>query len=275
MNALLLDTAVACALAAGQLLQDYWQRPRTITSKGVRDVVTDADFAAQALITDRVRQQFPSHGFLVEEDDPTLPTDGEYVWIIDPLDGTSNYSRQMGNYCVAVGVARLEAETGALAMVAGAIYDPVRDELFSGCVGGGAWLGRAAEVRQRPLVVSEVADMGEAIIALDWSHAPTQRSYALDVLTQAEPAVRTVRAVGSAALALAWVAAGRLEMYYSFGIKPWDAAAGLVLVQEAGGLVSGWRGEGWGVREPAIIASNGRLHKDFLAFDPVLPPVVR
>lgn len=274
MNESLLETAVSSALSAGQLLREYWTRPRHIASKGLRDVVTDADFASQALITGKVLAQFPSHGFMVEEDDPTLPTSGDYIWVIDPVDGTSNYSRQMGNYTVSIGVARPHPATNELQVVAGAIYDPQRDELFSGFVGGGAWLGTAAETRQRPLAVSPVGEMYEAILALDWSHQPELREQAVAILNTAAPLVRTVRAVGSAALALAWVASGRLEMYYNLGIKPWDAAAGQLLVREAGGMVGSWSGEGWTAKQSDIIASNGRLHKDFLAFSPTsLPPI--
>jgi myo-inositol-1(or 4)-monophosphatase len=272
---LLCQTAVSSALSAGQLLRDYWTRPRHIASKGLRDVVTDADFASQALLTGMVRAQFPSHGFMVEEDDPSLPTSGDYIWIIDPVDGTSNYSRQMGNYTISIGVARPHPATGELEVVAGAIYDPQRDELFSGFVGGGAWLGTAAHPQQHPLAVSQVGEVHEAIIALDWSHQPERRTQTVAILNTAAPLVRTVRAVGSAALALAWVASGRLEMYYNLGIKPWDAAAGQLLVREAGGVVGSWSGEGWMAKQSDIIASNGRLHKDFLAFAPTLLPPVR
>lgn len=255
----LLHAAQTTAVSAGQLLRDYWHKPRQITSKGFRDVVTDADFASQAQITQQLQARFPTHGFLVEEEDSHLPPTGDYVWIVDPVDGTSNYSRGMGNFCVSIGVA--QPQDGQV--LAGAIYDPLGDALYSGRVGHGAWVGTAAIPQQKRLAVTPTADLGEAIIALDWSHSPAERQTTLALLNALAPEVRTVRAIGSAALALAWVASGKLDMYFNLGLKPWDVAAGQLLVQEVGGQVSSWLGEAWSLKQSATIATNGLLHQTF------------
>ena len=251
-----LAAAQETAVAAGRLLRDKWEQPRELHTKGFRDLVTDADFAAQRLITDRLQAVFPGHGFITEEEAPTLPHHGPVRWVIDPLDGTSNYSRQIPIFCVSIG-----AVDQAGNVLAGAVYDPMRDELFS------AARGRGAQLNGRSLHVSDTAQISNAICALDWSHNRESRQSVLDTIDQFAPKVHTARAVGSAALALAWVAAGRVDSYLNYNLKPWDIAAGHLLVTEAGGQISNLEGQPWQVDivNFAGLVSNGRLHSHLLA----------
>ncbi|MFZ1397395.1 MAG: inositol monophosphatase family protein, partial [Candidatus Promineifilaceae bacterium] len=173
--------AVATAVSAGKLAREMWSKPREISFKGFRDLVTDADVATQAHITQAIQAHFPSHGFLTEEDDSSLPTAGPIIWIIDPIDGTTNYSRQMPEFCVSI--AACQPETDGYKPVAAAIFDPMRDELFSAAQGQGATLQIGSGMPQN-LKVSTVDQLGEAVFALDWSSAADVRTTALDILNQ-------------------------------------------------------------------------------------------
>lgn len=254
-----LATAETAAVQAGALLREMLAQPRELISKGYRDLVTDADFAAQKLITDLIRQRFPKHAFLVEEKDPSLPRAGSVQWVIDPVDGTSNYSRQQPNFSVSIGVA-VSGES-----VVGVIYDPMRDEMFSAVAGQGSRLNGHA------IQVSSEEALASAIIAVDWSRTYELRQAMLTALTGFAHEVKTIRAIGSAALALAWIAAGRLDGYLNFGLFPWDVAAGSLLIREAGGVMTDDTGRPL-VLEGALrsAASNGRIHARFLEL--IRPP---
>ncbi len=258
----LLQVAQNTAVAAGRLACEKWYQPREISSKGFRDLVTDADFAVQKLITDRIQAHFPDHGFLTEEDDSNLPTEGDIIWIVDPIDGTTNYSRQQPNFAISIAATR-PTETG-YEPVAGAIYDPARDELFS----GGQGLGAALLVGQRsqPMRVSPVAELSEAIVSLDWSSSQNKRHTTLSILEHFGRETFTMRAIGSATLAMAWVAAGRLDAYYNLNLKPWDLAAVVILLLEAGGEYTNVDGGplDWDVAGSNCLMSNGRIHQPLL-----------
>ena len=258
----LLQVAQATAVAAGHLACEKWYQPREISSKGFRDLVTDADFAVQKLITDKIQAHFPDHGFLTEEDDSDLPTKGDIIWIVDPIDGTTNYSRQQPNFAVSIAATR-PTETG-YEPVAGAIYDPTRDELFS----GGQGLGAILKVGKRnlPMQVSPVTELSEAIISLDWSSSQNKRHTTLGILDHFGRETFTMRAIGSATLAMVWVAAGRLDAYYNLNLKPWDLAAVVILLLEAGGTVTNVDGGpiDWGVAGSNCLMSNGRIHQPLL-----------
>ncbi len=246
----LLDAARETAVTAGNLIRQKWTQPREIKSKGFRDVVTDTDFAAQKLITDAIRAQFPDHGFLTEEDDDDLPTEGPVIWVIDPVDGTTNFSRAIPTFCVSIAAVSKNNE-----VLAGAIYDPMRDELFS------AAKGQGATMNGRSIQTSPVDALSDAVIALDWSRSADLRQSVLDVLHQFAHQVNTIRAVGSAALALAWVGAGRVDGYVNFQLKPWDLAAASLIISEAGGTLTDLSGQRWGYSPNAsgCVAGNGRV----------------
>lgn len=262
------QTALEAALQAGDLLREQWLQPRQVSRKGFRDLVTDADIATQKRITNLVQARFPDHSFLTEEDDHNLPQaamlsedpagfprPAPVTWIIDPIDGTSNFSRQVPIFCVAIGV----AIAGRVAV--GVIHDPLRQETFS------AITGRGATCNTIPMHASPVDNLADAIFALDWSHTPSGRATALNLTQQIAPRVHTLRAIGSAALALAWVAAGRLDAYLNLNLKPWDLAAASLLLHEAGATLSQTDGQPWLLngQSLACLASTPALHSQLLA----------
>lgn len=254
----LLQTAQEAAVLAGQFLRDQWQQPRQLTNKGFRDWVTDADIGAQKIITDHIRTRFPDHGFITEEDNPELPPDGPILWYIDPLDGTSNYSRQQPNFSVSI-AASLNAPHSTLhALQVGVVYDPLHNELFAAAANQGSTLNG------RPIHCSPTTDMIDTIIAMDWCRGPQQRQHSLNALGRFGLHIHTIRSIGSAALGLAWVAMGRLDGYLQICLSPWDMAAGALLIHEAGGQISDPGGQPWSLTSPGCIASNGLIHRPFL-----------
>lgn len=255
----LLAAAQETAVAAGDLTRDLFTQPRDLHNKGDQDIVTDADFAAQKLITTAIRERFPTHGFLPEEERPELPTNGPVVWIIDPVDGTQNYSRQQPLYSVSVAATQLQAD-GSYRSLAGAIYDPMRAELFSAGLGRGAWLN------ETPLTPSSVARLDEVFLGVDWSYNRQQRQSALNHAFSLGKAVKSLRSLGTAALGIAWVAAGRYDAYLNYNLKPWDVAAAALLVTEAGGQATDFSGGALPWQAPGMdcLFSNGRVHHALL-----------
>jgi len=256
----LLVMAQETAVSAGHIIRTNFHQPRQVSSKGFRDLVTDTDFAAQAAITDTIRQRWPHHGFLTEEEDSDLPTSGPIIWVIDPVDGTINFSRGLPVFCVSIAAVRF-LTGGTLEVLTGVVYDPLREEMFCAQKGEGATL-ITGDGAKRPLRVSTVADLGQALFTHDWSHTPAQRQQGLDCITELTHAVFSTRAVGTAALALAWVAAGRTDAYLNFTLKPWDVAAASLLLAEAGGQMTNAAGSPltWDVKGMTCLGTNGRLH---------------
>ena len=246
------------AVTAGKLAREMWSQPRQISQKGFRDLVTDADIATQQHITEKIQALYPDHGFLTEEEDSTLPEDGPIIWIIDPIDGTTNYSRQVPEFCVSI--AACQPVANGYQPIAAAIYDPMRDELFSAAQGQGATL-QIGSGSPQTLQVSQIDELGQAVFALDWSSAADARTTALEIFNKFAEDSYTVRSIGTAALAMAWVAAGRVDFYFNLRLRPWDVAAAMLLVQESGGAVAGFDGGPlvWDVNGMACVMGNGRL----------------
>jgi myo-inositol-1(or 4)-monophosphatase len=255
-NRELLKVAETVSLSAGKLLRRLWEEPRQLTRKGFRDFVTDADFASQRLITKEIRRIFPDHGFLTEEDDEALSQEGEIVWIIDPVDGTSNYSRQMPTFSISIAAARRDGIN--LIVEAGVVYDPIRNELFSASRGAGARLN------DHPIFTALTDKPIDSIIALDWSHDRETRQATLNILNILAHEVKTIRAIGTAALAISWIAAGRLDGYMNINLHPWDVAAAAIIIQEAGGKISNFAGDTWHWQQMDCVVSNGKLHNNYL-----------
>ncbi len=266
----LVEVAEMAAYAAGNMAQEIFSQPRQIKTKGFRDIVTDADLAAQSTITDIILRNYPDHGFLTEEKDTSLPTTGPVIWIIDPIDGTTNYSRQIPVYSVSIAAAAQlpPKSSGQVAsigeLLSGVIYDPGRKELFSGGLGLGSRLKIQSGRFERVISVSACTNIGSAMAGHDWGRSYAPRSSMLSILERFIHSVHSVRAMGSAALALAWVAAGRLDIYYNSGIGPWDVAAAKVIINEAGGQVTNLDGSTWQPGDTGCIASNRLLHQAFL-----------
>jgi myo-inositol-1(or 4)-monophosphatase len=253
-----LSVALSAAREAGDVLRRQWPRTRQVTYKGLRDIVTDADYAAQAVILEELRSAYPEHAILSEEGQHDIDLSSQRpTWIVDPLDGTTNYSRRFPNFsvCVALAVAG-KVQTGV-------VYDPLRRETFYGERGRGAFVQRGRG-RPQALRVSGVDDPAEALVGVDWARDPAKRAETLAALERVAARCRTVRATGSAALGLAYVAAGWLDAYYHYMLQPWDIAAAAVIIDEAGGRLSTPAGEPWRLGMGAVAASNGRLAEVFV-----------
>ena len=253
-----LTTAIEAAQAAGDVLRRKFPQAREVTSKGWRDIVTDADLAAERAILDVVTARFPDHAIFSEEGkhdkDLAAPVP---TWVIDPLDGTTNYAHHFPCFSVSIGL----AQHGEL--IAGAVYEPLRHMLFFAEKGQGAFVQNEGEPPQ-PLHVSRQTELTEALVGVDWPRDPALRQKTVEAAGRVGAACRTLRCLGTSALHLAEVAAGGLEGYYSLSLQPWDMAGGAMLVLEAGGQLSTPTGQPWRVSNIGITASNGLLHAGLL-----------
>lgn len=214
----------AAARAGGRVLQD-WVGRFAVSSKGPRDYVTEADIAAQAEVQRIVLGAFPDHGFVGEESTPDggAVGAGEHRWIVDPLDGTTNYVKGIPAYCTSVALARGDE------LLVGAIYDPVRDECFTARAGGGARLNGL------PIATAPTERLAEAVVAVSFPAQVDGTSPAVRDFLSVVPHALAIRRSGSSAINLAYVACGRFDAFWVRSIRSWDVAAGLLLVREAGG----------------------------------------
>jgi len=239
------------ARAGGQVLRD-WAGRFSVRQKGPADLVTEADFASQETIREILLCQFPEHGFIGEEGSATQ-TDAEFRWIVDPLDGTTNYVHGLPQYAVSIALAQGEN------LLAATIYDPSADECFTAMAGGGAWLNG------RRIGASSVADPSEALVAVSLPAKVRREGPEIALFTDVLLGTQAVRRMGSAALNLAYVAAGRLDASYATDTKAWDVAAGFLLVREAGGVVTALDGAPVELFRPRFLASaNAGLHEKLL-----------
>jgi myo-inositol-1(or 4)-monophosphatase len=239
-----LQAAEQAARAAGEVLR-FWGEKFTVSEKGPADLVTEADLAAQGAIVDVLLPRFPDHGFLGEEGLSRTGADGEYRWIIDPLDGTSNYVHRFPYYAVSIALQR------GTELLAGVIYDPTRDEMFAATRGGGA------TVNGRPLRVSRFSRLNEAMVIASFPPGVTPDSAPIRRFLTVLPFAQTIHRSGSSALNLAYIAAGRLDGYWSTSLKPWDMAAGALIVSEAGGRVTQMTGAPLNIEVSDLLATNG------------------
>ena len=248
-----LDMAIATAREAGDLVVQRLETPVAVRSKGLRDVVTDVDIEAQTLISERLRVLFPEHAIWAEEGDAAAVGSHEgYTWIVDPLDGSNNYSRRHPTFAVSIALA-LDGE-----VLLGAVYEPLRGFLFH------AQRGQGAFVNGRPLNVSAVAEWGGAMVACDWARDQTTRLQVLHMVALLIPEIHTFRTIGAAALGFCYVAAGWLDAYFSLHLSPWDMAAGALILEEAGGTVTTAEGTPWQLVAGGFLASNSSLHPHLL-----------
>ena len=248
----MLDFAVQIAREAGQVLADKFGRALQISNKGDIDLVTEADLAAERLIVERIRSYHPRHAILTEESGDVKEAGGpqaEYKWIIDPLDGTTNYAHGYPTFCVSVA---LEHEGR---VVVGAVYDPTRDEMFAAERGAGATLNG------RRLRVSETDELNRALVCTGFPYDVRERGDFARHFRAFIMQAQSVRRDGAAALDHAYVAAGRFEVFYEEGLRPWDVAAGVLLVEEAGGRVTHYDGSAFSIYASHIAASNGLVHQ--------------
>lgn len=255
----LLHAAQTIARQAGTCIVASLGDLHRIDYKGRVDLVTDVDRRVEKLILDRLRHDFPGHGVLAEESG-TGPGAGDFRWVIDPIDGTTNFVHGYPFFAVSIAVQHQE-ET-----VAGVVYNPLADELFSALKGEGAFLnGRKIRVSATPELSSSLLATGFPYRIGDHWHR------AMDLFKLFYYRTRGVRRDGSAALDLCYVAAGRFDGFWEYDLHPWDVAAGMLIVAEAGGKCSDFQGKPSAIDDGQILASNDHIHRQMLQILRLLP----
>jgi len=239
------------AREAGALLMTCFQRRIGFQYKGDVDLVTEADRVSEALITERIRARWPRHD-LVAEEGARVETGSPYRWYVDPLDGTTNFAHGFPVFCVSLGLEHKGER------IAGVLYDPTRDELFAAEKGSGAYLNN------RRMHVSKIRNLAECLCATGFPSHKRHQNPNIFFYHQITLATHGVRRAGSAALDLASVACGRFEAFWEFNLNPWDTAAGVLLVEEAGGKVTAMDGGPWNLDSRQTLATNGLVHADFV-----------
>ena len=242
-----LEVALSAARKAGEVLRTGFGAEHAITYKGEVDLVTEIDEEAERLIREELLGTFPTYGMLAEEGG-VLVGEENARWIVDPLDGTTNYTHGLPIFCVSIALER------AAEVVLGVVHDPMGEETFI------AERGRGATLNGQPINVSDTGELIRALIATGFPYDRAEMPEALELFGRFAAATRGMRRLGSTALDLCYVASGRLDGYYERGIWPWDLAAGTVILEEAGGKLTNYRGDVLDLDGREIVASNGRLH---------------
>ena len=241
----------AIAREAGALLMGHFQRRVKIEYKGDADLVTVADRSSEALIRERITARWPEHDILGEEQG-LVDTGSEYRWYIDPLDGTTNFAHGFPVFCVSMGLEHRGKR------IAGVVFDPTRDEMFSAALGAGARLNGA------PIRISKIANLAECLVATGFPSHKRHKNPNIYFYHQITLRTHGVRRAGSAALDLCCVACGRFEGFWEFNLNPWDTAAGVLIVEEAGGRVTDFYGGSFQINSRQTLASNGLVHDALL-----------
>jgi len=244
-----LATAVEISREAGSLLAQLFQYPQEISYKRKADLVTEADRRSEALIVERLRSHFPKHA-IVGEEGGGQQTTSDYCWYVDPLDGTTNFAHGFPVFCVTLGLA-YHGE-----IIAGVVYDPIHQELFTAERGAGAYLNN------KRLHVSNRANLSESLLATGFPVFATNHELNIEFYFRFTLLSHGIRRAGSAALDLCSVAAGRFEGFWELKLNPWDKAAGSLMVTEAGGRVSDTAGQPFDLLADEIFASNGLVHDE-------------
>ena len=260
LNFVYVPKGAPIAREAGALLRDYFARGVETEYKGDVDLVTVADRAAEKLIRSRLAEVFPDHGVYGEEGTRER-LEREFRWYVDPLDGTTNFAHGFPHFCVSLGLEHRPAglrpeDDGTL--TAALIYDPMRDEMFT------AERGRGAELNGKTIEVSRTAELAEALLATGFPSRKRHASPNIHFYQEFTLRSHGVRRAGSAALDLAFVACGRMDAFWEFNLNPWDTAAGILLVEEAGGRVTDFAGGRYRLASDQILASNGRIHDELV-----------
>lgn len=245
--------AVEAAQVAGAILRAHAREGFRVEYKDAVNLVTDADRRSEQAVIDVILQSFPDHRILAEERGRQPGTDADYQWIIDPLDGTTNFAHGYPAYCVSIGVEYRGVP------ILGVVLDPTRNELFCAEAGQGAFLN------DQPLSVSRTPKLDAALLVTGFAYdirvSPQNN---LDHFSRFALTAQGVRRTGTAALDLCYVAAGRFDGFWELKLHPWDTAAGVVMVREAGGRITDFKGRPHSIYEPSILATNGLIHDEML-----------
>ncbi len=249
----MLNFAIQTARDAGHILADRLGRALQVSNKGDIDLVTEADLASEQLIIERIKSYHPRHSILAEESGATDGVEAvsgrsEWRWIIDPLDGTTNYAHGYPCFCVSIALER----HGVIEV--GVIYDPIRDEMFA------AERGQGASLNERRIRVSAIDDLNSAMLCTGFPYNVRQRHDFARHFANFTMEAQAVRRDGSAALDLAYLACGRFDGFWEEGLRPWDVAAGVLLIQEAGGRVTDYQDRELDIYQPEVLATNGLIH---------------
>jgi len=254
-----MTAARALILEAGDILRRRFHSELRVRSKGRANIVTDVDHEVERFLVGRLREEFPGFGVLAEESGRGGDAGAEYTWIVDPLDGTRNYSLGVPHYAVTFALARGQD------VLLGLTYDPARNELFAAERGAGASIG------ERPMRVSANTAFEATVLGTDMGYDDAMAAHALRLVDRLWPGMQAVRIMGSAALGLAYAACGRIDLYFHHSLSPWDIAAGVLMAQEAGGVVTDRAGRPIRLESESIIVSNRAIHAEFLRRTEGLP----
>jgi myo-inositol-1(or 4)-monophosphatase len=244
-----LDVVIETALEAGQILREEYERPPDIAYKGDVDLVTQADKRSERAIVARISKYFPEHSISAEEGLGHV-RNSEFRWHVDPLDGTTNFAHKYPCFSVSIALAQNDS------VLAGAVYNPISNELFAAARGQGATLNG------QKISVSQVKTVGTSLLCTGFPVHKRRASNNIHYYYDFTLRSHGVRRDGSAALDLASVACGRFDGFWEFGLNAWDTAAGVLLVREAGGAVSDFRGDDYVLGGPVVLATNARIHEE-------------
>jgi myo-inositol-1(or 4)-monophosphatase len=248
----ILKTAEAIVRQAGAVIKEGYGNVRHIQQKGAIDLVTEFDMRSEEIVIAAIQREFPEHAILAEESGLNA-TVSDYQWVIDPLDGTTNFAHGIPIFAVTIALLKNNSP------IVGVVYDPLRDETFTAEVGQGTFLNN------RPIHVSSQADLGHAVVSTGFPYdIRTNPRNNLAQFVQFQLRAQAVRQLGSSALDCAWTATGRLDGFWEFGAKPWDVGAGALIVREAGGQVTSVDGGEDFLSNETILVSNGLLHEQML-----------
>ncbi len=257
MNPQYLATAIEAALAAGRVQKQFFRSAIDIQKKGAIDLVTEIDLRVEREFRAMIADRFPDHAVLGEEGDGSgydTTSARRYRWIIDPIDGTTNYAHGLAIFCVSIAL-EVDGRTEL-----GVIYDPMAGELFT------AERGAGARLNGEPMRVTSCADIGDALLCTGFPYSVREKpGHLIAGFAEFMRVSQAVRRLGSAALDLCYVAAGRFDGFYEESLKAWDVAAGALIVEEAGGRVTGTFGEAFTPHAGHIVATNGHLHAAVLS----------
>ena len=241
-----------CLAEGGRLAMERFHQPQSVTVKGRGNLVTQVDLAIETYIQRALAEEFPEHALLSEESNPSVSARRGWTWVVDPLDGTRNYVSGIPFFCVNI------ALCFAGEPLAGWTFDPVHDELFRARKGEGAWLG------DQPLRVSRKDSVQSSVIGFDMGYDDDRANLMLNLMCELWPGMQAIRIPGSAALGLAYAACGRYDLFAHNLLYPWDLAAGILLVREAGGVITDRDGGPISLYSEGAIAGGVLVHEDFL-----------